>query len=141
MVLRAEVLRYRLHPHWVEVSLKPPTAITNRIQIWVLEASDARDLNESLQQFPGSEVLSEGIQTLSGMRGSMAAGHSVVVAGKSKFVGVELNSLAKLRQDHIDLTSRLEFTEAGPNSITTNLLAATARLGTIGPLLRRFPVS
>ena len=48
-----------------------------------------------------------------------------LIAGRSKFVGVELNNLAKLRQDHIDLTSRLEFTEAAPNSIRTNLAIRT----------------
>jgi hypothetical protein len=98
---------------------------TSGLQVWVLPEDQLRTTRGRLEQLPGSEVVSRPrIQTASGFEAAMSVGQTLFIDGAKRDVGLNLNYIPKLRSDHVEIASRLLFTEARltpPVSLATNL--------------------
>jgi hypothetical protein len=127
ILVRAKVLKFSRNPVVADQVLGNAAASNGDVRIWVFEEAGRDVITRRLDQSPDLEMICQpGIQSASGIPGSMTTGSTVLVNGKPQFAGIELDSVAKCRNDGVDLATTIRFTEPVTNgaalvSIKTNL--------------------
>jgi len=94
---------------------QPDLAGTNGLQVWLLDEARLKALQQELSRVPGFTGHQSRITTADGSEAMIFMGSSVSVGGVTNQVGLAALFLPRVRDNLLDLTTAMSFSEAVPS--------------------------